>query len=366
MKNIKRLIAVVITAVMALSFTACHKKNEIAVSAGDVEFTSAYYMCALINADAEAKSKVQESLTEEESSADEIDYYSKEIDGKKYEEWVKDQAIASLKEIAAYKLLCKENEVELSDEMATNAEQYASYYWSSYGYSYYYEPNGVSEETYTKFMKDSYYSEAYFNHLYDEGGEKAISAEDVKNEIHSQFVIADILEASYATDATDEDKESLKTKLDGYVTALKDGSKTFKDVYNDYNEITEDESNNTDTDTDSETSEPKDSYAQVLGGEDTVYASDYYDKAKEMETGAIELIEMDDNAGYVLIVKQDITADDYYLEALDSSGRHLIADEEFEKLIDDYEATFELDVSKYAINRFKVKKIKEPDYSNMY
>ena len=73
-----------------------------------------------------------------------------------------------------------------------------------------------------------------------------------------------------------------------------------------------------------------------------------------METGAIELIEMDDNAGYVLIVKQDITADDYYLEALDSSGRHLIADEEFEKLIDDYEATFELDVSKYAINRFKV------------
>ena len=57
MRNIKRIIALALGLLMALSFAGCHKKNEIAVTIGDVEFTSAYYMCALVNADSEAKGK---------------------------------------------------------------------------------------------------------------------------------------------------------------------------------------------------------------------------------------------------------------------------------------------------------------------
>ena len=44
MKNIKRIFALALVLVMALTVTACHKKDEIAVKIGDVEFTSAYYM----------------------------------------------------------------------------------------------------------------------------------------------------------------------------------------------------------------------------------------------------------------------------------------------------------------------------------
>ena len=68
MKNIKRIIAAALVSVMALGFTACHKKDETAVTVGKVNFTSAYYMCALINADSEAKSKVKESLSDSKSS----------------------------------------------------------------------------------------------------------------------------------------------------------------------------------------------------------------------------------------------------------------------------------------------------------
>lgn len=57
MKNIKRIIAAVLVSVMALGFTACHKKDETAVTVGKVNFTSAYYMCALINADSEASQR---------------------------------------------------------------------------------------------------------------------------------------------------------------------------------------------------------------------------------------------------------------------------------------------------------------------
>ncbi len=359
MKNIKRIIASALVLVMALSFTACHKKNEIAVKAKDVEFTSAYYMCALINADSEAKAKVQEDLSEEEASAEEINYFSKKIDGKKYEEWVKDTALASLKEIAAYKLLCQENKVELDKEMLTNAETYASYYWSSYGYSMIYEPNGVAQSTYTQYMKDSYCSEAYFEHLYGEGGEKEIAAKDVKTKIYGSFIIADILNASFTSEMKDKEKKEIKTKLDGYVKALNDGTKTFEDVYKEYNNVKDEEKTET-----TEEDGPKDQYAQILGAEGTVYESEDYDTVKKMKTGEVKLVKLDDDAGYKLIVKQDIKADKYYLENLDSTARHLIKDEEFKGIIEDYQKGFELDVNKYAVNQFKVKKIVEPDYSN--
>jgi hypothetical protein len=104
---------------MLASFAACHPKDEVAVTVGDVEFTSAYYMCALINADNEARSLVDEALAEKKEKDDkdssststateEVDYYSEKVEGKKYVDWVKARAIENLKQIAAYKIKCKE------------------------------------------------------------------------------------------------------------------------------------------------------------------------------------------------------------------------------------------------------------------
>lgn len=366
MKNVKRIIAVILMAVMALSVTACHKKGEIAVTAKDIEFTSAYYMCALINADNEAKNQINENLSEEEAAESEIDYYSKKIDDKDYKTWVKDKALEYLKDIAAYKLLCEENEIALDDEMKSEAETIADYYWNSYGNSYYYEPNGVSYETYKRYTVDSVYSESYFNHLYGEGGKKEISAEDVKKEIYADYMIADLIEGTFTSDMTDDDKTALKTKLEGYVTALNNGEKTFKEVYNEYNAIEAEESEETHDHSEDEAAHPKDEYAEIIGAEGTNYEFLYFDDVKEMKNGEAKLIELDESAGYLLVVKGDIQSDDYYLDTLDSAARHSLKDEEFEAEITEYQKTFELDVNKYAINQFKVDKIIVPDYSSMY
>ena len=354
MKNIKRVFALALVLVMALTVAACHQKDEVAVKIGDVEFTSAYYMCALINADSEAKSKVQEELSEDESKED-VDYYSKKIDDKDFVTWVEDTAMDSLKEIAAYKTLCKENDLEISEEDAANAENYASYYWSSYGYSAYFEPNGVGESTYTQYMKDSYYASVYFEHLYGEGGEKEIAADTVKTKMYDNFVIADIIEVSFS-EKKDDEITALKEQINGYADDLKNGKKTFEEVYKDYN-------GTTDETAESDEPRPKDKYASILGAEDTVYASDQYETVKAMATGEVKVIELDDDAGLVLAVKQDITADSYYLDTLDMTVRHLIADEEYEKDIKDYAAKMDCEVNNYAVKQFKVKKIVEPSAS---
>ena len=66
MKIFKKISAILLVCLLALSVTGCHKKNETALTVDGFKFTSAYYMCALINAKTEAQSKVYENLSDEE------------------------------------------------------------------------------------------------------------------------------------------------------------------------------------------------------------------------------------------------------------------------------------------------------------
>lgn len=359
MKIAKKIIALGLVFIMALAFTGCHKKNEIAVTIGDVEFTSAYYMCALISADSEAQAEVQEQLSDDESTED-IDYYSQKIDGKSYVDWVEDRAIEKLKEIAAYKTLCKQNNLEFDQEDVEQTEYYISMYWSSYGYSEYFEPNGVSEQTFLQFNIDSDYSSLYFDFLYGEGGEKEIASDEVAQKIYDTFVTANLLTVTFSEE-TDTEKAEIKTKLEGYVTDLTKGKKTFEEVYHEYTETEADHTDESEDTSDTEESQPLDPHASIFGPEDTNYAFDYYDDIKAMATGEVKLIEQEDSAGYYLVVKKDIKSDPYYLEYLDSTVRHMLADEEYEKDMEEYYTSLEADINKYAVGQFKVKKIKYPE-----
>lgn len=369
MSLIKKIAAIMLAVMMVMSVAACHPKDEVAVTVDGVEFTSAYYMCALIFADSEARSKVDEKLAEEKkddeetsTSTEKVDYYKQKIDKKKFVDWVEDRAIESLKQIAAYKIKCKEEKVELDEETSSYAEQYASYYWSSYGYAALLEPNGVSEATYTKYMVDSYYSSAYFEHLYGEGGEKEIAADEVNKALLENFVIANVLDVDTST-MEDDEKTATKGKLDGYVTALTNGSKTFEDVYHEHNGTDPKEAH---PETEEETEEgeaPIDSHATILGTEDTAYASDNFETAKAMATGEIKLVEKEGGAGYTLLIKQDISADPYYEKSLDLSVRNLLKGDEFEKDMEDYAKDLKTEINDYAVKQFKVKKIEYPETS---
>lgn len=386
MKNFKRIIALALVLLMGLSLTACHKKDEIAVRIGDTEFTSAYYMCALVSANSEAKSKVYEDLTDEEKSGYvEVDYTKKKIEDKPFVEWVEEAAMKQLYKTAAYKALCAENKLELDEEALKEAKSNAQYYWSSYGYSAYFEPNGVSYATYEKWTIDSYYYGLYFDFLYGAEGEKAIAADTIKENVYSKFVVANVLTGEYTSDMSDDQKATLKNKFNDYATALKEGRMTFEEVYNDHNGVKEEESTTSSSEsTSSETTSseatssdatssdstetkeeegPKDQFATLFGAEGTGdYENEYYEDIKKLALGEVSVFELSDNAGLALALKQDIKADEYYITVLDSNIRHMLADDEFDKLIEEYYGDMESDINKFAISQFKVKKIEDPAY----
>lgn len=364
MNGLKKVCAALLALLVLGTVCACHKKGEVAVTSGDEKFTSAEYLYYLVNANSEAMQKVQDNLTDEEKLNEDYDIYSKEIDGKSYEDWVKDTAMANLKKTAAFIVLCKENGVEPEKEDVEQIEQSVEIFWEN---EYYesskklLEDNGIYKETYLKCLKDALYEPAYFNFLYGEGGQKAVSEEELKKALEENFFLADRLDVTFQ-DETDEQKTEIKTKLDGYVTSLQNGSMTFEQVYHDYNGEEEHEEAE-----DSDELKPLDSHAELIPSEEAnkklenySFTTDGYDTLKEMKNGEVKLIEKEDGAGYMLLVKKDILADEYYIKDKDASGviRHFLKDEEFEKDIDDYVDKMDFDINKYAVDRFKVKKLK--------
>ena len=364
MKQLKRLSALLLALFVLVTVCACHKKDEVAITINGQEFTSADYLYYLINADMEAMEKVQADLTEEEQADEDLDIYSKKIEKKTFENWTKDTALDNLKKAAAYFLLCKENDIKLDEETESSLDSNVNLLWDSYGYGTLFEPNGVSKETYKRCFQYSSYQTEYFDHIYGAEGTKAISEESLRTELYENFLLADKLDVTFSEE-TDEEKEEIKAKLDGYVEALQSGSMTFEQAYHDYNgeEETQEET------ADSEEEKPLDSHAQLIASGDldedysSYFSTDYYDTVKNMAIGEVKLEEKEDGAGYVLLVKKNLEEDDYYLKNNDSVLRHLIADEELEKEIDEYVKKLDITINQGAIDRFKVKDIQMPSAS---
>lgn len=359
MKFLKNAAIIMLVAILCLGCTACHPKNEVAVTVGEYEFTSGYYLCTLIFADMEARGKVDEKLAEDEDydATKEVNYLKQKIDKKDFSEWVKDTAMDNLKLIANYKAECKKADLKLDDEKTANAEYMAEYYWSSYGYASLFEPNGVSAATFKEYMKDSYYSDLYFQHIYGAEGEKAISADDVRNTISSKFALANILEVSFA-EMQDADKTAAKDKFVAYEKELREGKRTFEEIYKEHNQIKDEEATES---TDTQEKKPLDEYASLIGNEDTNYASDRFEEIAALKVDEIKLITLEEDAGLLLVVKKDVIADPYYIESLDSDARYIIAGDGFEEDMKKAADKLDTKVNDYAVDRLKVKNITYPE-----
>lgn len=365
MKTLKKLISAALVVTMLLTLSACHGKDEVAVTIDGMDIKSALYLNALIDCDSEARSRVDKETaaeteetetTEETEKTEETDYYSKTLDGLSFTEYVKTKAIERCKEYAFYQKLVDDKVITLTDDEKSEAEYSAEYYWTNYGYSYLYEANGVSLETYKKAFLYSYYSNAYFKSLYGEGGEKEVAKKDIKAHMLDNYALAYALSASYEDDATDEEKEALKTKLEGYAKRLKDGEE-FEKIYMEFNGLTEEDHKHTETE-----DGPKDEHATLLADKDSdsQFASEDFDEVYEMKVGNTKIIESEDGTGLTLYMRLDINSDSYYLTYLTDTILYELKEEEFDDFVSGKTEKYTVEENGFAINRFDVEDI---DYS---
>lgn len=374
MKTIKRIIAVILVLALGICLVACHPKDETAVSLGDIKITSAMYSYYLMMADMEAQNRVSESGVD--MTAKNFDIYKQEIDGKKYVDFVEELALNNCKKAIAYMKLCKDAGLTLDDVSISNASQTAMYYWYYSGYSSILPLNGINYETFVEINKINYYGDIYFKHLYDKGGDKEIPEADIMSTMEENFVAAYLIQKQY-TDAT---LEEIKTKFQGYKERLEKGE-DFKTINEEFEKSEQpedttsstttssgDASSNTSSNTSSgatssedDTPKAKDELIQIKGSKETEDSGYYFakfDDLKAMALDEVKLIEDTENKVLYLAIKKDIKADSYYREELlESTLLYLIKGDEFEEMIKTYTLELEVEVNKFAIGQFKVKKI---------
>ncbi len=356
MKTAKRIAAILLCAVMAaLCFTACHKKNEIAVTIGDYEFTSGYYACALVYADTEARRKITEKFEKDGKDTEDIDFMKQKVEGENYEKWVKNKAIDILKETAGYMALCKEKGFELSDTEKQTAENYVKNYWDSYGYSQMFDQNGVSRDTFLRFSTESYYAQVYFDHVYGAEGSDPIAEEDLKKALEENFVLVNRIEIT-KSGVSDEDLAEKKEAFNTYLERLQSGT-PFNEIYVAYDELSGSEPRDL-TAGDGDAT-PVDPAAELLGDDESDHPCDYIEDLKKMAVGETKIIENDDVI--VLVQKKDIFADGYYLKAHDDTLRSKVVGDEADETARKKADELGVKQNKSSVDLFKVKNLEYPE-----
>ena len=224
---------------------------------------------------------------------------------------------------------------------------------------------GVSKSTYVKYLQGSSLKQQLFTALYGEDGSKAVDKNTVLAAIYSQHDTIKTIEGAYSatgsdgtsTSMSDEEKEALNTKYQGYVDRLNAGE-DFKTVYCEANGMTaEDFDSQYAVKSESSTSSAKDPLETVIGSEKTSYENELFDTVNALEVGKATLYKND--SGVIVIFKTDISADSYYSTALYDSALKYLKSEEYENLIKDTCKDLKFNENKSATKQFKMKKLDE-------
>ncbi len=275
LKNFTKILSVFMAIIITLSLASCSFTKQYSYKTDDVELPIGVYIYSLYTAYTQAESYAQKS--------DLYDSTKKTYEGKKSflkieitddngkkataDEWIYEEADKQMKNIlATYKTF---NELGCTIDEATleNSNKQCKEYWdngpyASYGaqyknpYSKMFEPIGVS---YDSFYLASFYSaamqDAIFKAMYNEGGTKAVSNEELTKFFTENYTSYTYFSANLFTDATENEasvedsaynaeaaasvpisEEEIKKYEDsfsGYVNDINDG-KDVKDIISKY------------------------------------------------------------------------------------------------------------------------------------
>lgn len=178
------------------------------------------------------------------------DYFDQKVDGKAFDEYLSDYALTATKEYAAVVDKFNELGLTLSDEDIKSINNSISSTWDSQGE--FYESEGISKESVKLALKGSKMREELFDHYYAEGGEEAVSDDEMVKYLDDNYLRyksisfaktkASTDSSSSATDSStdsaDAANEEAKAKRDEFLEKAQgvsfDDFDSIIDEYNDY------------------------------------------------------------------------------------------------------------------------------------
>lgn len=376
MKKFKKLSALILALVMIFTFVGCNgvplsTSQEWSYKTADDKLAIGVYIYSLYSAYSKAETYAK-NATGYDATKSFMDLQITDDDGNKAKakDWILKEADKITKTILAVDTELRKMNVTASPDQVASAEDYAKLDWEQGGqYASYYAQMGYSVKPYKEYYEpygisyDSYYVSTYlasvnqdalFRAIYDVGGTKPVSDADVKDYFeknytnYSYFQVklskteTDSAGNSNSTALTDSEISAIKKNLDKYADMMNKDKKSFKDV------ITQYMKDYTDV-----TSDPSTTNTEIL--KDSKIGDDLVKEIGAMNNSEAKVVKIGSgtDASYYFIYKDNIknqTTD--YLKSSRISVVSKIKNDEFNTYLEELASNLNCEINTSVINKY--------------
>lgn len=341
----KKISALLLTAVLCFSMTAC-TDTSYAMTQGESKVPAGIYILNQLTAFNEAQQH-----EDYDSSKDVLDNTIEEVS---ITDWVNERAKELTKEYQAVEAWFAENELSLDDEDLESIEYTVDTNWKTYGSEY--TEIGIAKSSYTALVTNGYKQQALFDSYYAEGGTEEISDDDLMAHFESDFALVKTIAFSTLNSdgeaMSDDDKKAVEEKAKTYLEKANSG----KDMDELINERTLEYAEENDQET-PEIDEDADYMQVVKKGESSFYISQKLNTAifESSKVGEASLLS-DDNAYYV-VMRYDPKEHEESFDEMRSSLLYDLKGDDFQEVLDGMAEELKVTWNDGALKKFKVKKL---------
>lgn len=333
MKKIKRLLALALCGALCVGLAGCGKDQTV-VSAGDYKASAAVYVLNQMNALSEVTAQEGYDSTLE-------NVWDNQIDGQSMEDWVNDRALDLCFQYVATNKLFEDKGLSITEAEQTTIDNSLE---SFPNYEELYTKIGVSEQSYEDYLVFNSRFQELFLDRYQEGGEAAVSEEELGSFYRDNFDEVKLISLSYTEPTEDSSDSSADTQEDnnsspeavqataqGYLDRLQAGE-NMDDLIYEYRQSTA---------SDPSTVTRSESVANITvipanGDNTTTYTDDVINQMVAIAQGGSALVQDTENSRYYVVYKVDQDNNTEYFDANRDNILYEMKSDEFEQYLVDY------------------------------
>ncbi len=383
MKKTAKLTVLAICAALAASAASCGNTTATALTVNGKDIRAGIYIYYQMQALSEAESKLSEEQPDLDQNSEDFDIFKQSVESTPVSDWVNNRANELCREFAAKEAKFDEFGLSLTAEENAEIKSYVNSMWTEeniyaqylYGVdvmSEYYEKYGIGKQSFQDIYTLSYKEKKIFSHLYGEGGTQEVSAEELNTSVKENYALVKYFEV----DLTDQTAQYYVDKLNGgtpfaEVKQEYDMAKELEEVNAAMKEAEAAGEEYTGKKPEEITAElaEESSLQTVIKKDSTSPSEDFVKAVFEMAAGENKVITVSEETSEdgaaksktYAVSRLDITSDESVMEARRETELHSLKDEEFNKMISDLGAGYEVSENSAAIKKYKPENLTKKD-----
>lgn len=355
MKYLKKFTAALLAAMLLLS--ACSGGDTSwAFRSGQAQISPGLYILYEITAFSESEEKIAENLKENFVEMNPAELLKQTVEDKLASDWIRERATELAREhITVYDKFTELGLMLNDAELASIESSVGSVKASG---SDFYEKNGVSEVTLREYYTNYVRMSRVFLTLYGEGGELAVSEDELKKYFAENYAKIDVLLMYKPVSAPEGETKTveqltseMKTDAQDYLARLKAGEEIEELAYEWQKKSVSAEQQATVT-------KPEKGQLSMIIPESAreSYGDALTDAVIKAKTGDADMV--DDEAFFLVFKKLDIMESPDEFDGYKSTVLQELKGDEFESKLADWGAAVQLETNNATLDRYKPEKIK--------